>query len=161
MDPRIEWALEHMRAHLRQPLDVATLARHVNLSPSRFAHLFRANTGVAPVRYLRGMRLSRARLLLERTFLSVKEVMALVGCNDASHFTRDYRRAYGMAPQQWRATYGVGRREPADVPAAGETSARLSDSSSRLSEAAADSAYVRQQSPTSRRRAREPGSISY
>ena len=46
--------------------------------------------------------MERARLLLERTFLSVKEVMTFVGVNDPSHFSRDFRRRHGVAPTSFR-----------------------------------------------------------
>jgi AraC family transcriptional regulator, arabinose operon regulatory protein len=101
-DPRITWALDHLAAHLAEPLRVATLAACVNLSPSGFAHLFRREVGTSPARYLRDERMRRARLLLERTFLTVKEVMTLVGCTDASHFSRDFKRFHGVAPSELR-----------------------------------------------------------
>ena len=69
--------------------------------------LFIAQTGFPPVRYLQRLRLRRARLLLEGTLLSVKEVMALVGYNDASHFSRDFRRQHGASPTEFRC--GLGR----------------------------------------------------
>lgn len=86
----------------REPLRVPELAARVNLSPSRFRDLFSAQTGVGPAQYLQGLRLRRARLLIERTFLTVKEVMALVGYNDPSHFSRDFRRYHGVAPSSLR-----------------------------------------------------------
>jgi len=83
-------------------ISVRKLARAVNLSPSRFAHLFHQHVGMPPGRYLRHRRLERARLLLESSFLSVKEVMAAVGFNDPSHFSRDFQRVYGASPRAWR-----------------------------------------------------------
>ena len=89
---------------MAEPLRLMDLAAGTHLSSSRFAHLFRDETGCAPGEFLLALRMHRARVLLERTFLSIKEVMALVGCNDASHFARDFRRHHGMAPSAWRAT---------------------------------------------------------
>jgi AraC-like DNA-binding protein len=91
-----------MEQHLAEPLSIDTLAAGVNLSASRFAHLFCREVGASPVRYLHALRMLRARVLLERTFLSVKEVMALVGCNDPSHFSRDFRRFHGLVPSACR-----------------------------------------------------------
>ncbi len=88
--------------HLDDPLPIATLAAGVHLSPSRFAHLFRRHVGTSPAHYLHALRMQRARLTLEQTFLSVKEVMSLVGCNDASHFSRDFRRFHGITPRACR-----------------------------------------------------------
>jgi AraC family transcriptional regulator of arabinose operon len=152
MDPRITWIVAYVRDHVAEPLTVAGLAARVNLSPSRFSHLFRVDVGVSPVQFIRAVRMARARLLLERTFLTVKEVMTLVGCSDPSHFSRDYRHAHGMAPRQWRNAYGE-RRPGYDAPAAPDPSAAAGDTT--------DSAHVRQKSLKGRKRAREPGTLSY
>jgi transcriptional regulator GlxA family with amidase domain len=101
-DPRITWIVNHLHRDLARPQSIRELAALVNLSPSRFRALFIAQTGCAPQRYLQRMRLRRARLLVERTFLSVKEVMALVGYNDPSHFARDFRREHGAPPSDCR-----------------------------------------------------------
>jgi len=101
-DWRITWAVDHMQRHLAEPLTVPNLAARVNLSASRFRDLFSAQTGLGPVEYLQRLRLRRARLLIERTFLTVKEVMALVGYNDPSHFSRDFRRYHGVTPSSLR-----------------------------------------------------------
>jgi transcriptional regulator GlxA family with amidase domain len=103
VDPRITATVGLMQQRLGQPLTVADLAAAVNLSPSRFRQLFTAQVGAAPAVYLQRLRLRRARLLIERTFLSVKEVMALVGYNDPSHFSRDFRRQHGVSPRLLRS----------------------------------------------------------
>jgi AraC family transcriptional regulator of arabinose operon len=102
MDRRITWAMSQIDGRMGAELNVADLAASVNLSPSRFAYLFRRDSGTSPARFVRQRRLERARELLETTFLSVKEVMASVGFNDASHFSRDFRREHGLPPRAWR-----------------------------------------------------------
>jgi transcriptional regulator GlxA family with amidase domain len=104
-----------MQRRMGDDVSVPELAQAVNLSRSRFAHLFKQETGVSPARYLRDQRLDRARDLLERTFLSVKEVMAQVGFNDPSHFSRDFQRIYGASPRGWRRK--IGRAPPDHGPA--------------------------------------------
>ncbi len=98
MDPRVTHIIGRMEIDLDQDVPVAELAAAVNLSASRFAYLFRRETGLSPVQYLHRLRMERARVLLERTFLTVKEVMAFVGVNDPSHFSRDFRRYHGVPP---------------------------------------------------------------
>ena len=102
MDTRITRALDYIEQHLDTRLTIDTLAVATNLSPSRFAHLFREAIGTSPAQYVHVLRMLRARVLLERTSLSVKEVMALVGCHDPSHFSRDFRWFHGVAPRQCR-----------------------------------------------------------
>ena len=102
IDRRITWAVGHMHRHLAEPITIPELAARVNLSPSRFRELFSDQIGTGPWQYFQGLRLRRAALLLERTFLSVKEVMALVGYNDPSHFSREFRRFHGVTPSAMR-----------------------------------------------------------
>src|SRR3954451_6645563 len=102
MDRRVQHAIATLDQQLATPVTVATLAADVNLSPSRFAHLFRREVGTSPARYIRAARMVRAYLLLTRTFLTVKEARALVGVNDASHFSRDFRRFHGISPNAAR-----------------------------------------------------------
>lgn len=138
VDWRITWAVDHMQRHLEEPLTVPHLAAQVNLSPSRFRHLFSAQIGLAPIEYIQRVRLRRARLLMEHTFLTVKEVMALVGYNDPSHFSRDFRRYHGVTPSSLR-----GRRLSTERP-------RIHDDSSL------DPPSVRR---IRQRRPREPGRL--
>lgn len=95
---------------------VAEIARAVNLGTSHFTRLFRTATGLTPLQYLRALRLQQARRLLEVSFFTVKEVMAAVGYNDPSHFTRDFVRIHGVTPSDVRAR----RERPAILPACSE-----------------------------------------
>jgi AraC family transcriptional regulator, arabinose operon regulatory protein len=110
MDPRIALVLARIDDALDQPHTLAELAGIVNLSPSRLAHLFTEEVGTPPARYLHERRLARARLLLERTFLTVRQVMTAVGIHDPSHFARDFRRLHGVGPSQLRQQSWPGER---------------------------------------------------
>src|SRR5262245_31412745 len=101
-DPRITLIVDYMHRELAQPLSAPQLCGLVNLSSSRFRALFAAQAGEAPLPYPQRLRLSRAALLVARTYLPVKEVMAPVGYNDPSHFARDCRREHGAPPSSFR-----------------------------------------------------------
>jgi AraC family transcriptional regulator len=102
MDRRIETVIELLSLSLGDEPTLNQLAQSVNLSLSRFQHIFKAETGMSPARYLRMLRLARAKLLLETSFLSVKEIMYRVGANDRSHFEREFKATYGLTPRQCR-----------------------------------------------------------
>jgi AraC family transcriptional regulator of arabinose operon len=116
MDWRVRHVIVRMERDLHRPLPLAELGRLVNLSASRLAHLFVRDTGAAPARYLRDLRLARARTLLEQSPLSIKEVMARVGVNDPSHFARDFKRRYGVGPR----TFCARARSPGRVSGFGQ-----------------------------------------
>jgi transcriptional regulator GlxA family with amidase domain len=91
-----------MQQHLGKSLSLHELAAAVDLSDSRFSHLFREHTGLPPLRYIHVLRMTRARVLLEGTFLTVKQVMIQVGISDPSHFSRAFRRFHGITANELR-----------------------------------------------------------
>jgi len=99
-DPRIRRALELLQQ--RHPKTVNEIAAKLNLSASRFRHLFKKELRVSPRRYLKLARLRQAKVLISSSFLRIKEVAAAVGVNDVSHFVRDYKACYGQTPSQAR-----------------------------------------------------------
>jgi transcriptional regulator GlxA family with amidase domain len=102
-EPRIQFVVNELSCRdLPNPICLRRIAKKINLSLSRFQHVFAQSTGVSPARYLKKMRLAQARYLLENSLLTVKQVAAAVGVNDLSHFTRDYRAAYGESPSESR-----------------------------------------------------------
>ena len=61
MDARIQLALASITRASRARHDLHALASDIQLSVSRFYDLFRAETGTAPARYIRALRLQMAR----------------------------------------------------------------------------------------------------
>jgi transcriptional regulator GlxA family with amidase domain len=102
MNPRAERALENMKRNLHRRITVGELARSVGLSNSRFSHLFKHQYGMPPAKYLRTLRLEKASRLLETTLLSIKEIAGQVGYYDGYHFSRDFKRAMGLTPSEFR-----------------------------------------------------------
>jgi transcriptional regulator GlxA family with amidase domain len=108
MDRRVQKVINYMETNLSHRLPLEEVARSVNLSPSHLRCLFRAETGMAPVHYLKYLRMRRAKSLVEDTFLNVKQIMDKLGIRDESHFVRDFKRVYGLTPGQYRVRCGDG-----------------------------------------------------
>lgn len=102
MDQRTQLVIAYMRGNLHCKLSLSDLARVVNLSRSRMRHLFKAETGTSPARYLHSLRIEQAKELLEVTTLSVAQIMIRVGVRDRSYFDREFKKAYGLTPIQYR-----------------------------------------------------------
>ena len=115
-DPRVKNAVCLIHSEFKDhDLTVSRLAEKLRLSPSRLRQLFTAEMGSTPKSYIREVRLAQARALLEHSVLSVKEVMAAVGFNDPSHFSKDYKRRFGIIPSKHRETfYGEEDNSPSD-----------------------------------------------
>ena len=82
-----------------QLTQISEIACVLHMSVSRFRHLFKREIGVSPIRYMKAIRLERADELLTNSFLSVKEIAAMLG-GDTSHLAREYKARYGRTPSQ-------------------------------------------------------------
>ncbi len=103
MDNRIKLICSEIDSDPGCSFRITDLTRAVNLSSSRLQHLFKSETGRTIPRYLKDARMEKARLLLDSTFLSIKEIMHRVGISSDSHFARDFREASGLSPTEYRA----------------------------------------------------------
>src|SRR6185369_14803002 len=99
-----------MREDVRGELSLSEFAQSVNLSVCRLCHIFKSDVGMPPMRYLRLLRMERAKDLLESSFLSVKEIGYRVGLNDESHFVRDFKASYGLSPVCYRTQFRANTR---------------------------------------------------
>lgn len=98
-DPRIAAALALVTPQFlvehSQPIDY--LATSVNLSPSRFRHLFRSEIGMSVQSYLRWQRLLAA-LRTSAYGASLTEAAHTAGFADSAHLSRVCRATFGIAP---------------------------------------------------------------
>jgi AraC family transcriptional regulator, arabinose operon regulatory protein len=102
MDRRVEQVIVQIETDLARAWKTAQLAETVELSASRFRHLFKEETGRTINQFLRERRLERAEFLLRTTFLSIKEVMSEAGASSMSHFVTHFKKRYGETPTGYR-----------------------------------------------------------
>jgi AraC-like DNA-binding protein len=99
MDPRIEQALQIMRGLDDVKISMEELAGRVNLSVSRFGHLFSETTSLPFRRYLLWLRMQRGlRLLSDGSNLT--DAAHGSGFSDSSHLSHTFRDMFGMSPTE-------------------------------------------------------------
>ena len=102
VDPRIEEACQYLSKNLAEEINLEKMARHVCLSPSRLAHLFRQEMGVNIVRWREDQRMILAKHLLQSTRSPVAKIASLVGYDDQMYFSRVFRKRVGTSPSEFR-----------------------------------------------------------
>ena len=105
MDQRVQHVVSFIRNNYQRKLTLREMADTVNLSPWWLCHLFKADMGTSPDRFLSQVRMQKAKDLLANSFLSVKEVSTEVGISDAAHFSHSFKGACGVTPAQYRGRF--------------------------------------------------------
>lgn len=101
-NPHLSHAVEIMRNTLDAPVPVVSIADQIGITVRQLERLFRCNLNVTPKQHYVEIRLERARSLLLQTEMSIIDVAIASGFQSAGHFTRAYRRAYGVTPREQR-----------------------------------------------------------
>lgn len=95
-------AIDYMRRHLAEPLQLADLARVAPFSPFYFHRLFRDVTTMTPARFLAALRMAEARRLLLHTDRTVTAISRCVGYTSTATFTTQFSRLAGTTPGYFR-----------------------------------------------------------
>lgn len=95
-------ATAYVQAHYADPIRAGDMADAAGLSVSRLSAVFRQLTGCSPMEYVQRTRVEEARRLLADVHLSIKEIAARTGFDDACHFSKVFRRIDGLSPLHHR-----------------------------------------------------------
>ena len=95
---QIKQAAEWIAENADKPLSVERLATHVGMSVTSFHRHFKAVTAHTPLAYRRHIRLLDARRRLASGRGNVTGTAFATGYASASQFSREYKRAFGVAP---------------------------------------------------------------
>lgn len=95
---RIAHAIARLRKDFDKPLRIEPLARELGMSASGFYEHFKAVTAMSPLQFQKQLRLQEARRLLLGEGSDATTVAYRVGYEDASHFSREYKRLFGHPP---------------------------------------------------------------
>ena len=102
-DRFVQKVRQAVEAHLDDNrFDVEQLCREIAMSHSQLHRKLSALTGLAATRFIRQVRLNKAKELLLNPALSITAIAFDTGFNDPSYFGRVFRLEFGVSPQEWR-----------------------------------------------------------
>ena len=93
---------DYLCEHYRESHSISKLAAMVNLSPSRFSHIFKQIAGCSPYHFLQKYRLDIAREYLLTTSLPINAIAENSGFDNEGYFSRIFKRYNGCSPLQYR-----------------------------------------------------------
>jgi transcriptional regulator GlxA family with amidase domain len=104
-DPSVLRVQDWIEARHDQSISAAAMARVGHMSVRNLNRRFLAATGMAPLDYLRIVRLETAKRLLESDRAPIKQVAERVGYRDVRAFIRAFGKWAGLSPGQYRLRF--------------------------------------------------------
>lgn len=101
-DARVGKALQTIEQRYDEPLGVADLARQAALTPESLIRLFKRELGISPYRYLKAVRLQKAKDMLAETEAPIDHVAEACGFGDRGAFSRAFHQLFHQTPAAYR-----------------------------------------------------------
>ncbi|WNS45227.1 AraC family transcriptional regulator [Paenibacillus sp. MMS20-IR301] len=104
IDRQIDQAIRWISLQFHQQISIDHLASSLGYHRVHLSKAFKQRTGLSPKQFLLKMRMDKARELLEGP-LTIEQVASSVGFNDALYFSKQFRKATGMPPSEYRSGF--------------------------------------------------------
>ena len=99
----VERALWYIESHFESPLTLEAIAECAGVSRFHLLRAFAAATGLSPIRYVRGRRLTEAARHLAAGAKDILSVAIAAEYSSHEAFTRAFREQFGVTPETVRA----------------------------------------------------------
>lgn len=91
--------------HLHEPLDVGSIARHLNMSTRNFTRVFHKQTGIPPAKFIEKIRVETARKYLEDTDIPLGKIADNCGLGNLVSMRRTFLRHLNTTPSDYRRAF--------------------------------------------------------
>lgn len=98
--------INYMSENFEKKISLDQIAHNMYLSPVYVSKIFKEETGESPINYLIKIRLEKAKAILERgEGGSIKSIANEVGYEDVYHFSKLFKKYYGVSPLNYKKKY--------------------------------------------------------
>ncbi|MDO4427533.1 MAG: AraC family transcriptional regulator [Moraxella sp.] len=100
--PRLMPLIQAMMTAPEKSWHIFEMAEFANVSRSQLIRLFNQHLGISPHAFLHKIRLQKAAMLLKQSNHSVLYVALSVGFGSETHFSKAFKKYYGITPSSYR-----------------------------------------------------------
>lgn len=101
-----------MRENVGGRYSLQHFAQLAHMSPHHYCSLFKTRYGFSPIEYFNRLKINKARDLLARTALQVRQISRQLGFDDPYYFSRLFRKVVGVSPSDYRKMRGHRNASP-------------------------------------------------
>ena len=93
--------IRYFTEHYQEKISLDQIAKNMYLSTFYLSKIFKSETGDTPINYLISLRMEKAsELMMTMPGISIQSVASMVGYDDAYHFSKLFKKRYGVSPSQ-------------------------------------------------------------
>jgi len=108
---KIQKALVFIQENYSKDLNMAVVSNYISMNYSLFSYCFKEYTGMNFINYIKNIRLSEAKRLLEETDEKILDISSRIGYENEKHFTKLFKAVTGVSPSEYRKNAQVGKRK--------------------------------------------------
>ncbi|MCA1949025.1 MAG: response regulator [Treponema sp.] len=97
-------AINYIKDHYAEPIQLSTVADAVLVSPAYLSRIFTEYLSTPFVDYVTDLRISEAQRLIKTTNMNIKEIGIAVGYGDANYFSKCFKKYTGYTPTDYLET---------------------------------------------------------
>ena len=100
----VEQITKYLEEHYQEKTSLDQIASNMYLSSYYVSKIFKSETGDTPINYLISLRMKKAKEMLdENPDISVQEAASAVGYDDAYHFSKLFKKYFGISPLYYKS----------------------------------------------------------
>lgn len=102
LNREVEAVKQYIEDAYAEDMSLEMLAARVYLSPHYLSSIFKKSTGCGLNKYIKNVRMQKAKDLLTNTHLKISQICGAVGYRNISYFCQNFRDFYGLTPEKFR-----------------------------------------------------------
>lgn len=92
----------YIEENYQKDISLDDVSRSVDISPYYFSKLFKEETGENFIEYLTNLRIEKAKKLLVKSDMNIKNICLDTGYSDPNYFSRIFKKQVGVTPTEYR-----------------------------------------------------------
>ncbi|MFC4776212.1 AraC family transcriptional regulator [Paenibacillus sp. GCM10023252] len=106
---RLQPVIDYIKQHYAEQIALSDLAEVAAVTPQHLCLLFKKAYQLRPMEAVNRERVSRSKeAMFQERGLLMKEIALLVGYDNPSYFSAQFKRYEGMSPEQFKQLHGLG-----------------------------------------------------
>lgn len=98
----MDYVVNFINSNFGAPIGLEDLSDSIGYSYHHFRHIFKDTYGISPKQYILNVRMTHAKLFLQKGEFSVKDVAMMCGFKSTSQFIAAFKKQTGLSPLAYK-----------------------------------------------------------